>query len=548
MPRSLILLLTVAALCATVAPASAYAPPGEAGRIVFTSGRDLGDAQARIHQVTLGGLAPAVQPAFTPINGQQHKHPNWSPDRERVAYSRGTPGSFATEDFEIFIHDLTTGVVTPLSPDDTQTSDRAAWSPDGTKVAYDEELGDNDKSRDIIVHDLATGQRVNLTDDVAVAATKAAWTPDGETIYFSAGDPTGVKTMNVMKRAVDKGSESKTVLGDSDVSEFQHAISPDGRQLCWSEGLGFDNSADVFTGPIQAPQANKVNLSDDAAKGDINCVWSPEGDEVAYVKGVFDKGALVRAEWPDTEVEIGITNDEGDNNFDGNPDWAVDGRPTCPDVTVQTTVNTPVTIPTQCTDTGPAYERTNVRESITGGQPANGSATDPLDDDSGTSTYTPTDRFVGTDTYRYHGFDAAGFSDEVGTITVNVVAPRQDPGPGPGPGPGNDGPTGPTGDGRTPPPPPVVRCAGLVATVVGKPGRDVIRGTSRRDVIAALGGNDTVLGLGGDDVICLGDGNDRGSGGAGRDRILGGRGRDRLVGGPGRDVLRGGPGRDIERR
>ncbi len=546
MPRTALLLIALIALGAFAAPAGAVLP-GENGRIVFTSGRDNGDALARLHQVTLFGL-PAVQPAFTPINADQHKHASWSPDRTRVAYSRGKPGGFANESFEIFIQNLETGVITPLSPEDTQTSDRAAWSPDGTKIAYDEEVGNNDKSRDIIIHDLATGQRVNLTDDVAAPATKAAWMPDGETIYFSAGDPTGVKTMDVMRRRVDKSSASTTVLGNTDVSEFQHAISADGRQLCWSEGTGFDNSADVFTGPIQAPQENKVNLSDDPAKGDINCVWSPEGDEVAYVKGVFEKGALVRAEWPDTGVEIGITNDEGDNEFDGNPDWAIDGRPTCPDVKVTTTVNTPVTIPTQCTDTGPEYERTNVREVLTGKPPANGSATDPLDDnDSGTSTYTPTDRFVGTDTYAYHGFDSAGFSTEIGTITVEVVAPQQ-PG-GAGPGPGNDGPKGPdTNDQTPPPPPPVVRCAGLAATIVGKPGRDVIRGTNRRDVIASLGGNDTVLGRGGNDVICLGAGNDRASGGTGRDRIFGGAGRDRLIGGPGRDLLRGGLGRDLQRQ
>jgi uncharacterized delta-60 repeat protein len=109
------------------------------------------------------------------------------------------------------------------------------------------------------------------------------------------------------------------------------------------------------------------------------------------------------------------------------------------------------------------------------------------------------------------------------------------------------------GDFVAPPPPqaggqgapaPVVRCAGLRATIVGTPGRDVLRVTRGRDVIAALGGDDVVRGLAGDDVVCAGAGNDRVAGGAGRDRLFGGAGRDRLVGGPGRDRLVGGPGRD----
>ena len=539
MPRSLALLIALLALAALAAPAGAV-QPGKNGRIVFTSGRDVGDMQARLYHVTTRAIA-TVSPAFTPVNGLQHKHPNWSPDRTKVAYSRGTPNTFALEDFEIFIQDLTTGSITPVSPDDTQTSDRAAFSPDGTKVAYDEEVGDNDKSRDIIVHDLATGQRVNLTDDVAAAATKAAWTPDGSTIYFSVGDPTGANTMNVMKRPADKSAASDGVLTDPAISEFQHAISPDGRNLCWSEGTGFNNSADVWTGPIQAPGDNKVNLSDDAVKGDINCVWSPEGDEVAYVKGVFEKGSVVRAEWPDTGVELGVTNDVDDNKFDGNLDWAIDGRPDCPDVTVQTTPGAPVTIPIVCPDTGPQYERTEVKV-VLRGDPANGTATDPFD--TGSSTYTPTAGFTGTDTFTYTGFDAAGFAEDLGTVTVNVVAPQQ---------PGGQGPTGPVepGAGQTPPPPPpppAVTCAGRVATIVGNARSNTIRGTSKRDVIAARGGNDVVLGLGGNDIICLGAGNDRGSGGAGADRILGGTGRDRLIGGVGRDVLRGGAGRDLVRQ
>ncbi|HEX8207490.1 MAG TPA: hypothetical protein VF587_15610, partial [Solirubrobacteraceae bacterium] len=441
MPRSLVILLAAVALGVTAAPAAAVLP-GEAGRIVFTSGRDSGDTTARLHQVDFNTplTGPNVSSPFTPISIEQHKHATWSPDRTKVAYARGNPNSFDKEDFEIFVQDLITGVVTPISPDDTQTSDRPAWSPDGTKIAYDEEVGDNDKSRDIMIHDLATGNRVRLTDDVALPATKAAWMPDGSRILFSTGDPTGQNTMNVMERSVDKGGPSVDVLANPNVSEFQHAISPDGRQLCWSEGTGFNSSADVYTGPIQAPAGNKVNLSDDPNKGDINCVWSPEGDEVAYVNGTFEKGRIVRADWPDNDEELQVTNDANDNRFDGNPDWAVDGRPECPDVTVQTTPGTPVSIPTQCTDTGPEYERTPVREALTGGAPAHGTATDPLDDDSGQSTYTPAPGFVGTDTYTYRGIDAGGFSNGQGTgpeglgdITVNVVAPEEPAGPAGGP-------------------------------------------------------------------------------------------------------------------
>jgi Ca2+-binding RTX toxin-like protein len=104
--------------------------------------------------------------------------------------------------------------------------------------------------------------------------------------------------------------------------------------------------------------------------------------------------------------------------------------------------------------------------------------------------------------------------------------------------------TVPSGGGPGTPPPPVLRCAGRRATIIGTAGRDRLRGTRRADVIVALGGNDRVVALGGNDVVCGGAGDDRLSGGAGRDALRGERGRDRLLGGSGRDRLIGGPGRD----
>jgi predicted extracellular nuclease len=89
------------------------------------------------------------------------------------------------------------------------------------------------------------------------------------------------------------------------------------------------------------------------------------------------------------------------------------------------------------------------------------------------------------------------------------------------------------------------RCDGLVPTIVGTPGDDVITGTNGRDVIMGLGGNDTIAGGNGDDVICGGAGDDRLTGANGDDILLGGFGDDRLDGGNGEDRLVGGPGTDV---
>jgi predicted extracellular nuclease len=92
------------------------------------------------------------------------------------------------------------------------------------------------------------------------------------------------------------------------------------------------------------------------------------------------------------------------------------------------------------------------------------------------------------------------------------------------------------------------RCQGLVPTIVGTEGDDVLVGTNGRDVIAGLGGDDVIRGGNGEDVICGGLGNDRISGDNGDDVLLGGFGDDVIDGGNGDDRLIGGPGTDVLRQ
>lgn len=88
------------------------------------------------------------------------------------------------------------------------------------------------------------------------------------------------------------------------------------------------------------------------------------------------------------------------------------------------------------------------------------------------------------------------------------------------------------------------RCHGLLATIVGTDGDDVIEGTPERDVIVALGGDDVIYGKGGSDIICAGAGEDTIRGHGGHDAIFGGRGNDRIFGGSRGDFLHGGAGDD----
>jgi Ca2+-binding RTX toxin-like protein len=213
-------------------------------------------------------------------------------------------------------------------------------------------------------------------------------------------------------------------------------------------------------------------------------------------------------------IPVELAQDPGGNDFDGNPDWAPDGRPLCPDSAATTNVNTAVTITVACTDTGPAYEQSEVREFVST-PPTNGTTTQNLAGDP--ITYTPNNGFTGTDSFQIKSFDELGFGTDTGTVTITVQ---------------------PAQGGAKP------KCAGRTSTIAGTAGKDLLVGTSGNDVIVGLAGNDTIRGGGGRDIICAGSGSDRVSGGRGNDAIRGGSGNDRLRGGSGRDSLNGKAGRD----
>jgi roadblock/LC7 domain-containing protein len=425
----------------------------------------------------------------------------------------------------------------------------ASWSPDGTKIAYESEVSDGSNQMDVVMQNAPDGGGfVNFTNTTTAGQFegKPAWTPDSSTLFYQKGNPMdAMANVNIVKRPVAGGTETLAV-SDAMISEFQPSISPDGTKVCFTlSDNGFTSHADVAVAPITDPPSGGIVVSKDLTAGDYNCTFSPDGTLVAYVNGIFSTGQLVMVRADNTSLfPIGLAQDPGGDNFDGNPDWAPDGRPVCPDSTVTTTVDTPVTFQVVCTDTGPAYEQSDVRE-FSGTNPTNGTLTQNLAGDP--FTYTPKKNFAGTDSFQVRSFDEFGFGTDTGTVTIDV-RPATTGGGGGGGGGGA-----------------VIKCGGQTVTIAGTPGNDVIAGTPGKDVIAGLAGNDTIRGGGKRDVICGGRGRDRLGGGRGNDRIGGGRGSDRLNGASGadrlsgnggndslrgrsgRDALSGGPGRDTLR-
>jgi Tol biopolymer transport system component len=498
------------ALAALAVPSQATMP-GENGRIILTSGRNGTDATAELFLLpvpsSVGG--GTISPPIATGNGQ-HRHATWSPDRTKIAYARGDS---ATGNFDIYVQDLTAPGSSPVNITNSNNvlDDRPNWSPDGTRIAWESEVTDGSNQMDVLIRNAdGTGGVTNFTNSPAPDFEgKPVWSPSSAILYYQNGNPNSAANADIVRKPVSGGTET-LAIADSGISEFQPSISPDGTKMCFTlANGGFNNTTDVMVAPITTPPSGGVRVSFDLAVGEYNCTWSPDGQFIAYAEGIFGAGRLVMVRQDGTSLgPIELAQDANSNRFDGNPEWAPDGRPQCADETIETERDKPITFTIECTDTGPAYERTNVSESPNT-QPTNGTLEQDLAGDP--FTYTPNQGFTGTDSFEVQSFDDFGFGDRDGVITINVKAPG---------GGGNGG---------------NAKCGGKTATIEGTPGKDKLKGTSGNDVIAAGDGNDKVKGGKGNDLIC---------GGKGKDKLNGGPGKDKLKGGPDKDKCSGGGGKD----
>lgn len=417
--RLAIAALTLAVTTVAMAEVAAAVLPGTNGRILLVSGRGApNDATAKLFmRPTIGSVGGGTAVPIPGATGAgQHRHPTWSPDRTRIAYAQGDN---ATANYDIYILDLTDPTATPqnITNSNNVTDDRPAWSPDGTRIAFESENADGSLQLNIKMYDVGTGNTTNFTSTGAGFEHKPAWTPDSQTLYYTIGDPVG-SNMDIVRRPSAGGTQSN-VLANPLANEFQPSISPDGTRMCFTHGTGAGFNATARVRAALANGGGQTELPGNAGVAGYNCTYSPDGTKIAYVQGTFSSGDLVMENSDPTAPISLITLETTAARFDGNPDWAPDGRPQCQDSTVTTTVGESVSIPIDCADTGPAYEQTPLKAFVLD-DPTNGTVTDEVLDLPASVTYTPNAGFRGTDTFTVRTFDGVGFGDRTGAVTVQV--------------------------------------------------------------------------------------------------------------------------------
>ena len=244
--------------------------------------------------------------------------PVFSPDGTKVAFSSGAsnlvPGD-TNGAHDIFVKDLTTGVVTRVSTDATgaQANGYSYWpvfSPDGTKVAFYSFAstlvpGDNNSASDIFVKDLITGAVTRVSTDVSGTQGNSGsylpvFSPDGTKVAFFSdasnlvpGDTNSATDVFVKDLTTGAVTRVSTDAGGIQANGYSYSpvFSPDGTKVAFYSAASnlapgdTNGSYDIFVKDLTTGAITRVSTDAGGIQANSSSyipTFSPDGTKLAF--------------------------------------------------------------------------------------------------------------------------------------------------------------------------------------------------------------------------------------------------------------------------
>lgn len=293
----------------TITPTAPPTPtfPGARGKIAFTSNRANG--QRDIYVMNADGAQPTLLTSASPSD----ESPSWSPDGSKIAFASHRDGNP-----RIYVMNADGSEQVRLTAF-AQAAGQPSFAPDGMRIAYM-----SDYHVYVMGADGSNPQRITAAGD---AGGYPDWSPDGQKIVYAGrlDSRQGIIVVNA------DGAQGM-MLVPSNGSARAPAWSPDGREIAFSSACGQSQC-------IYLMSANGSNLRPVTSQTDAfdYPAWSPAGDHIIMegAAGGSQSTSLYVVRRDGTGL-VRLTVREGQQRYDGQPDWIGEGGPSA-----TTTVGTP---------------------------------------------------------------------------------------------------------------------------------------------------------------------------------------------------------------
>ena len=195
----------------------------------------------------------------------------YSPDGSQIAYSAPDELGHRTQVFVMNAdgtndHQLTQGATSSTNPQ---------WSPDGSTIAFVRVAADS--TSEIFLFDRSSGSTTRLTHEPRSVAADShqAWTPDGASFLFIEEEAQASTPGYYEARSIDISTgQTRTVANDVSLP----ALSPDGSQIASD---AWDSVPTRLT-LMNSDGTGRHNIA--KLSGDGWAMWSPDGQEIAFVR------------------------------------------------------------------------------------------------------------------------------------------------------------------------------------------------------------------------------------------------------------------------